>query len=84
MAAAAGLAVAAGAAFFGVGVAFGAMPGISFMSACAHPALGWKTLAVRMKVVAKTVRAVEKLNFIGGSGQALGATETTRNMPISM
>jgi hypothetical protein len=37
---ASGIGVAEGVVFFGAGVAFGAMPGMSFMSACARVALG--------------------------------------------
>ena len=40
LAAAADSGVAVGVDFFGAGVDFGAMPGMSFMSVCAHAALG--------------------------------------------
>jgi hypothetical protein len=85
MAAAAGSGVAAASGFFDAGVAFGAMPGMSFMSACAHAVLAWNEVAESMSaVVARAVRAVEVLSFIRGSDQSFRATETTRNMPISM
>jgi hypothetical protein len=67
----------------GVGVAGEAIPGIPFMSSCASVPVGHEAITMRRKAVAIAARVIVCFGFIDNRS-AFYATDTTRNMPISM